>query len=48
MGEPGEGEVRVKNKAIGVNFIDIYFRTGLYKAELPFIPGIHGSTEPKL
>ena len=42
MGEPGEGEVRVKNNAIGVNFIDVYFRTGLYKAELPFTPGMHG------
>src|SRR5205823_246469 len=30
--EVGEGEVLVKIEAIGVNFIDIYFRTGLYKA----------------
>lgn len=30
--EPGEGEVLVKIEAIGVNFIDTYFRTGLYKA----------------
>ncbi|RXI08615.1 hypothetical protein DVH24_022759 [Malus domestica] len=30
IGEPEEGEVRVKNKAIGVNFIDVYFRKGLY------------------
>lgn len=30
--EPGEGEVLVKIEAIGVNFIDVYFRTGLYKA----------------
>ncbi|KAG0472639.1 hypothetical protein HPP92_014061 [Vanilla planifolia] len=40
VGEPKEGEVRVKNKAIGVNFIDVYFRTGLYKTDLPFIPGM--------
>lgn len=32
---PGEGEVRVKHTAIGVNFIDIYHRTGLYKLPLP-------------
>jgi NADPH2:quinone reductase len=30
--EPGEGEVLVKIEAVGINFIDIYFRTGLYKA----------------
>ncbi|MGC3872414.1 NADPH:quinone reductase [Halomonas sp. GXIMD04776] len=30
--EPKEGEVRVKNHAVGLNFIDIYFRTGLYPA----------------
>lgn len=30
--DPGPGEVRVKNHAVGLNFIDIYFRTGLYPA----------------
>ncbi|KAK7317286.1 hypothetical protein RJT34_01378 [Clitoria ternatea] len=41
IGEPKEGEVRVKNKAIGVNFIDVYFRKGVYKASsLPFTPGM--------
>lgn len=40
IGEPKEGEVRVKNKAIGLNFIDVYFRKGVYKAAtLPFTPG---------
>lgn len=39
VGEPLEGEVRVKHSAIGVNFIDVYFRTGVYKAELPFTLG---------
>jgi NADPH2:quinone reductase len=40
IGEPKEGEVRVKNKAIGVNFIDVYFRKGVYNASsLPFTPG---------
>lgn len=32
---PGDGEVRVRNTAIGVNFIDVYHRTGLYKIPLP-------------
>ena len=32
---PGEGEVRMRHTAIGVNFIDIYHRTGLYKLPLP-------------
>jgi NADPH2:quinone reductase len=36
---PGAGEALVKIQAIGLNFIDIYFRTGLYKSPLPFIPG---------
>lgn len=34
-GEPGMGQVRIANSAIGVNFIDIYHRTGLYPAILP-------------
>ena len=38
--EPGSGEVAVRNHAIGVNYIDTYFRTGAYKAPaLPFTPG---------
>ncbi len=36
---PGPREVLIKAEAIGVNFIDTYFRTGLYPHELPFIPG---------
>lgn len=36
-------EVRVKNAVIGVNFIDIYHRTGLYQAPLPFTPGLEGA-----
>ena len=41
IGDPKEGEVRVKNKAIGLNFIDIYFRKGVYKAAtFPFTPGL--------
>lgn len=37
--QPGSGEVRVRNTAVGVNFIDVYHRTGLYPLELPAIPG---------
>jgi len=36
---PGPGQAQVKLEAIGLNFIDCYFRAGLYKAALPFIPG---------
>ena len=40
---PGSGEVQIKHHAIGVNFIDVYMRTGLYPAaEMPFIPGLEG------
>jgi len=35
VGEPGPGEARVRNHAIGVNFIDVYFRNGLYPLDLP-------------
>ena len=41
--DPGPGEVRVRHHAIGVNFIDTYFRTGLYKAPLPLVPGSEGA-----
>lgn len=37
--EPGPGEVRVRVHAAGVNYIDIYHRTGLYPLPLPFTPG---------
>lgn len=36
---PREGEALVRIEAIGVNFIDVYHRTGLYKLDLPFTPG---------
>ena len=39
MPVPGPGQALVKIAASGVNFIDIYFRTGLYKADLPLVPG---------
>jgi NADPH2:quinone reductase len=40
---PGRGEALVKMEAIGVNFIDVYHRTGLYKLPLPFTPGSEGA-----
>ena len=39
VGAPGPGEALVRNTAIGVNYIDTYYRAGLYPAELPLIPG---------
>ena len=39
VGDPGPGEVMVRNTVIGVNYIDTYYRSGLYPAELPLIPG---------
>jgi NADPH:quinone reductase len=41
--QPGESKVLVKVEASGVNFIDVYFREGRYKADLPFIPGQEGA-----
>jgi len=35
VGEPGPGEVRIRHAACGLNFIDVYFRTGLYPQPLP-------------
>jgi NADPH:quinone reductase len=40
---PGPGQALVKIHAIGLNFIDVYFRTGLYKAALPFTPGMEAA-----
>jgi len=42
-GEPGPGEVRVRHHACGVNFIDIYHRTGLYPVPLPAVLGCEGA-----
>src|SRR5579883_1983544 len=42
---PKEGEVLVRNHAIGVNFIDVYHRSGAYAAPLPFIPGNEAAGE---
>ena len=40
---PGKGEVLVKVRFSGVNFIDVYYREGKYKAPLPLIPGMEGA-----
>lgn len=46
IGRPGPGEVRVRNRAIGLNFVDTYFRTGAYAPPaLPFTPGNEGAGE---
>jgi len=46
IGEPGPGEVRVRNRAIGVNFVDVYLRRGSYPPpRLPFTPGKEGAGE---
>jgi NADPH:quinone reductase len=40
VGPPGAGQARIRQTAIGLNFIDVYFRTGLYPSpDLPFTPG---------
>ena len=36
---PGPGEVRLRHRAVGLNFIDVYQRSGLYKVPLPFVAG---------
>ncbi|HJP06689.1 MAG TPA: quinone oxidoreductase [Arenicellales bacterium] len=44
VGDPGPGEVRLRHTAIGLNYIDVYFRTGTYPApHLPFTPGFEGA-----
>lgn len=44
VGRPGPGEVRLRQTAIGLNYIDIYHRTGLYPlGDLPATPGMEGA-----
>ena len=43
VGEPGNGEVRIRHHAIGINFADTYFRSGLYPARLPSGLGVEAS-----
>jgi NADPH2:quinone reductase len=42
---PGPGQVRLKQHAVGVNYIDVYQRSGLYKLPLPFVAGSEGAGE---
>ena len=43
VGEPGAGEIRIRHKAIGLNFIDVYQRTGLYPFAMPLQLGMEGA-----
>jgi len=43
IGEPGPGEVRIRHHACGLNFIDVYQRTGLYPNPLPLALGMEGA-----
>jgi NADPH2:quinone reductase len=43
VGEPGPGQVRIRHAAVGLNFADTYFRTGLYPAPLPAGMGVEGA-----
>jgi len=43
IGEPGPGQVRIRQQAAGLNFIDVYHRTGLYAQPMPFTPGVEGA-----
>ncbi|MEQ1804532.1 MAG: quinone oxidoreductase [Burkholderiaceae bacterium] len=43
VGEPGAGEIRIKHHACGLNFIDVYQRTGLYTLPLPLSLGLEGA-----
>ena len=42
-GDPGADELLVRHTAVGLNFIDVYHRTGLYPIEPPFTPGVEGA-----
>ena len=43
VGDPGPGQAKLRQEAAGLNFIDVYHRTGLYKQPLPFTPGVEGA-----
>ena len=43
VGNPGPGEIRVRHTRIGLNYIDVYYRTGLYATPLPFTPGFEAA-----
>ncbi len=43
VGEPGPGQIRIRHEACGLNFIDVYQRTGLYQNPLPLALGMEGA-----
>ena len=43
VGDPGQGQVRIRHTAIGVNFVDTYQRSGLYPMQLPQVAGNEGA-----
>ncbi|RYF25417.1 MAG: quinone oxidoreductase [Comamonadaceae bacterium] len=43
VGEPGPGEIRIRHHAVGLNFIDVYHRTGLYPLSMPAGIGMEGA-----
>ena len=43
VGKPGPGEVRIRHEAVGLNFIDCYQRSGLYKLNLPQALGMEAA-----
>ncbi len=45
VGDPGEGQVRLKQSAIGLNYIDVYHRTGLYPVQPPLVIGMEAAGE---
>lgn len=45
VGMPGPGQIKLRNRAIGLNFVDIYQRSGLYPMALPFVAGNEGAGE---
>src|SRR3569623_1838012 len=40
VGAPGPGQVRLRQEAVGLSFIDVYHRTGVYPQTMPFTPGV--------
>jgi len=43
VGKPGPGQAKIRQAAAGLNFIDVYHRTGLYPQRAPFTPGVEGA-----
>jgi NADPH2:quinone reductase len=43
VGAPDRGQVRLRHETVGLNYIDVYHRTGLYPQQYPFVPGVEGA-----